>query len=502
MSDKLNILLLEDSIDDAWKIARDLRGSAVVVTAKNRAQFKALLRESDWDCVLMDWHTPDIQGEEAIKLVMENRPDAPVIIVTGSISYREAVDALKLGAVDCHDKNHLERLEHSVLEAVEKRDLKDKGRRANRLEILGELNASLAHDWNNILQAFLTGPDYLLRSLDAVLSDADRKVLGVLKSMGMRGAEMSQQITKFVRGTNGHNMKSVAPEFLLTEVRAFMQEIFPKNIRIETYTVPATSNIRCDPTLIHQVLLNLCVNARDAMPKGGDLAVHAQNVHLNNDWLVGDFVCIEVKDTGEGIPDSVVPEIFKPFFTTKPPGKGTGMGLSIARGIAIDHGGDIIVVTGPSGTTFSVYLPVEKVEAPEPHKIGTERPSGNKEVILIVDDESSMRFFLEITLQNANYKTLSAANGLEALSVFRTNPGISLLLSDVSMPSMNGLELVEALRAQRFDLPVVYMTGHTDMENPIGALTIRKPFESAELLRAVSKALVDNRQPTGQTSAA
>jgi len=279
MSAKLRCLLLENSPTDAMLIAREVRDVATVDVAINRAMFERMVREK-WDVILADLALTDIDGTEAIRISKAHHRITPVIIVTGSVDAKEADAACDAGASRFFLKHALTGLSRAIKEVHEKAQLEEQAIRDNRLEILGHTTIGFTHDLNNLLQVFVGGPDILrklLRDTMTVLPEPVERVLDAMESTGRRGAEMSKQISVFIRGSNGSSMKVVAAEYLLTELGKLLRDSFPKNIRLSFVTVPGTFPVRCDATQIIQLLLNLAVNARDVLPQGGELEVTAQN---------------------------------------------------------------------------------------------------------------------------------------------------------------------------------------------------------------------------------
>ncbi len=501
----LNVLFLEDQSETDGAIVRNkVRMVADVKVVDNRRDFQRALNERRWDVVLVDMSLPDISGPEAIKIVTAVHPTTPVIVVTGSVSKEEANEACASGAKRYFEKSDLADLPKAIEEVYEEFQNSEQEIKDNRVHILGETLTGFVHDLNNVLGPMVGGPG-LVRSLLAPylsLIPADvgeniSRLLDTMESSGQRGADMSKQLTAFVRGSNGSVLKSVTPEFLLTELGAMMRDMFPKNIRITTNTADGTSPIRCDPTQIIQTLMNLCTNARDAMPDGGQLDITAQNARLTKEPLVGDYVMIRVRDTGTGIPPEIQPKIFDAMFTTKERGKGTGLGLTMALKIARDHGGEIDVRSTPGGTSFFVYLPVAKVETHAESMQRIEEFDGDNRTVLIVDDEAHMRFIVGMTLKDARYKVMEAGSGLEALSFFRTTK-IDLLISDISMPLMSGLELLRALRGQGYTLPIIFMTGqpetHLESFDPRPDALLFKLTKRHEILTLI-KSVMDSAGP-------
>ncbi len=491
----LRVLLLEDDPNDALFVQRKLHEIAVVDVASSKEQFVQMLKDN-WDVVILDWSVGELKGNESAEITKRALLDAPMILLTGSLDESSAANAMKLGFVDFLNKDRIERLPHAVLEANEKRLLKQQAMRDHRLEIVGHMTTGLCHDLNQILQVFVSGPEILRRVIaerPAALTEEISRVLDVMESTAKRGAEMSRQIASFVRGANGSSLKAISPEFLLTELRSMVQDTFPKNIRITTGAAPGTSLAKCDPVQIGQVLLNLVVNARDClMPHGGEIFVTAQNASTDS----GNRVRIQVRDTGPGITSDVLPQIFNAFYTTKGIGQGTGLGLSMAQKIMRDHGGNIDVKTGDEGTSFFIYLPTAHVETHAESVDRLEQFDGDERLILVVDDEAYLRSLIEMFLRDANYKTLSAASGLEAMSFFRSNRNIVLLLTDVIMPYLTGPQLLENLRGQNYDLPVIFLTGDPEVVfNPEPTAILAKPFSRKELLSKVREVLTIQPDP-------
>lgn len=491
MNKALKILFLEDSREDATLVQRELSGHQVV-QCTSRSAFERNLRESLWDAILVDFNLPDVKGEHGIKMANQACPDTPVIIVTGSIDYHEANLACQFGARRFYTKDRLDGLKKAVEDEYEFAVIKRKAYRGERLEIIDGLSVGFAHDMNNVLGAIVIAGGCLR---DAVLKKDWRLALEYIDSLDSaagRGTEMTNQMTTFARGQNGSERKSVTAEYLLGELAQIVRMRF-KGLAVSFRTEIGTAQVLCNPTEIYTALLNLCVNAKDAMPGGGDLHLSAQNRTLHDsDALHGLFVCFTVRDTGTGIPPEILPRIWEPFFTTKPQGKGTGLGLPLVKKIAEDHHGGVDVKTGPDGTTFYLYLPVATQGTdliPKPNS--TDDFDGRGAVILLVDDEAFFRQAIAALLENANYKVLSACNAPEALAHFRTTQKIDLLLTDITMPMMTGDELAKHLRDSGFNMPLIYMSGQTTdpVYEPVPAAVLKKPCKRNEILQKLSDVL-------------
>jgi PAS domain S-box-containing protein len=337
---------------------------------------------------------------------------------------------------------------------TEKKKLEGQIFRAQRLESIGTLAGGIAHDLNNLLAPIMISVQLLRRD---VKDGETRKILDTLEACSQRGASLVQQVLSFARGVEGQRIQ-VDLTSLLAELQLVMQEIFPKNIELALTLEKGLWTVMGDPTQLHQVFLNLCVNARDAMPNGGRLRITMENVAVDEnhtasipDSKTGEFVMVTVADTGTGIPPGILDKIFEPFFTTKEHAKGTGLGLSTVLAIVKSHGGFISVASDPGqGTEFEVYLPAKSVgSTPEiAPPIPPNPRRGNGELILLVDDEHSIREVTSKTLERFGYRALLAGNGAEALVLYaQRQKEIALVITDVSMPVMDGAALVQALRS-------------------------------------------------------
>lgn len=334
--------------------------------------------------------------------------------------------------------------------------------------MLGTLAIGIAHDLNNVLTTILTG-------LELVRTGAgDATVLNLVSNSAHRGSDMVRQLLIFARGSNSHGSQSeLRPDDILHEIGQVIASTFPKQIKLELKANPDLPTISGDATLIQQVLLNLCINARDAMPKGGILALSAAQEESN-------YVVFQVCDEGGGIPEDILPHIWEPFYSTKPKGEGTGMGLAIVKNIVTDQGGKISVTSGPAGSVFSVSLPIAQ-KANEPVSEATFDGGGN--MILVVDDEEAIRTVVKRLLESANYKVFCTSNGSDALEYFQKHKReIDVVLTDLRMPGMTGSELAERILAGRPDLPILFMTG-TDTH----ISSLKKPFTQTALLESLDR---------------
>jgi PAS domain S-box-containing protein len=351
-----------------------------------------------------------------------------------------------------------------------KKKLESQFLRAQRIEGIGTLATGMAHDLNNILAPILMSAGYLRWDIPP---QEREKAIGRIELSVKRGAEIIQQVLTFGRGIDGERV-AVKPAELLAEIAEIIGQTFPKNIILEVDSQPDLGPLLGDRTQIHQVLLNLCVNARDAMPKGGHLRLRVSTATLTEPMPAlptpaqpGTYIVLEVADTGCGIAPADRERIFDPFFTTKEVGKGTGLGLSTALGIVQSHRGVVIVESEPNrGTTFKVFLPTSP-DAPEKNTSEINRlpPRGAGEVILIVDDEPDVVEGLRQLLEQHNYCVYTAANGEQALDLIgRREHRIDAMVTDIMMPAMDGMALIRAVRSVMPELKIIASTGlGTDM---------------------------------------
>jgi PAS domain S-box-containing protein len=379
-------------------------------------------------------------------------------------------------------------------------------RRAQRLESLGTLASGIAHDFNNLLTPILAATQLLPLKLPP-LDPRTQNLFKLIEDSAKRGADLVKQILAFAKGMEGKRVPLEIRHVLL-EVMHVARQTFPKNIEIIA-DIPSQGlwPITADATQLHQVFMNLYVNARDAMPNGGKLSLSVSNVQvdesctrLNLEAQVGAYVVITVTDTGTGIPPEFLDRIFDPFFTTKEVGKGTGLGLSTALGIVKSHGGFIKVASEVGqGTEFKVFLPAVETLAIAPIP---ERPplTGQGEWILVVDDEALIQQVAQTSLEEHQYQVLVANDGVEAIALYAEHKQqIQLVLMDMMMPGMDGLTTIRTLRRMNPDVRVVMMSGLSS-NGQLAAIAeigvkafLPKPYTVKELLSTVQNVL--NTEP-------
>jgi PAS domain S-box-containing protein len=385
------------------------------------------------------------------------------------------------------------------MDITEKKLLEAQFLRAQRLESLGTLASGIAHDLNNILTPILAGVQLLPLKFPN-LNDHTRQLLKTMETSAQRGSGLVKQILSFARGVEGKRV-CLQLNHLLNEIETIIQQTLPKAIAIQTDIATNLWMISGDTTQLHQVFMNLCVNARDAMPEGGCLQITAENQQLNEhdarmhlDADAGPYVVVMVADTGIGIPPDILHRIFDPFFTTKEVGKGTGLGLSAVLGIVKSHGGFIDVQSQVNqGSQFKVYLPANPT-SPSPLSSTLEPLSGQQELILVVDDEVAICEVTRTTLEAYNYEVLTAHSGMEAIALFAEHQHkVHSILMDIMMPTMDGMSTISLLRQVQPDVYVVAMSGlhSTEAVNQAEKLGFQeflpKPFTTRELLQILHR---------------
>jgi two-component system, cell cycle sensor histidine kinase and response regulator CckA len=389
-----------------------------------------------------------------------------------------------------------------ISDQSERRRLEAQFLRAQRLESIGTLAGGIAHDLNNVLTPIVMSVA-LLKEDEA---DPGRlEMLNSIEASAQRGAAMVRQVLAFARGVSGQTAP-VNPVDLVRDVQKIIRDTFPKDIELKVHAAPGAWAVQADATQVHQVLMNLCLNARDAMPAGGSLTLSVQNVVLGDDappmaaaFEPGPCVRLSVADTGTGMSREVQDRMFEPFFTTKEVGKGTGLGLSTALTIVKSHGGFIDVRSEPGqGTGVNVYLPVKEPAAPSTPEPCTPARGigGDGELILVVDDEEGIRSTTRRMLERFGYRVLVASNGAEAVALYvQHQPDVAAVITDMVMPVMDGPAMIFALEAIDPDVRIIASSGHTVGEGVTRALDagvqhfIPKPYRADDMLAALQELL-------------
>jgi signal transduction histidine kinase len=504
----LKVLVAEDSEDDATLLVRELRRSGYEPTwerVQDATAMRAALGRTAWDIVISDSSMPQFSAAAALDTLKETEIDLPFVIVSGTIGEEAAVAAMRAGASDFLLKGKLGKLgavvERELRERRGRRQLEQQLRQSQKMEAVGRLAGGIAHDFNNVLSVILGYSEMLLAELEP--GKPMHEELSEIRDAGKRAANLTRQLLMFSR-QQVIEPKVVDLNELLSGMDKMLKRILGADVDLVSVPTSNLGRVKIDPGSFEQVIMNLVVNARDAMPKGGKLTMETANFSLDDEYArthhgvrPGPHVMLAVTDTGTGMDKATQARVFEPFFTTKEKGKGTGLGLSTVFGIAHQAGGSVWLYSELGvGTTFKVYLPRvdEEVEAPRP----SQHPATlrGSETVLLVDDDDQVRAVARGILCKNGYQVLDARNAGEALlHVERASGAIHLLLTDVVMPQVSGPELAKRLSAVRPDLKVLCMSGYTDdsivrhgvLESQIEY--IQKPLTPATLTKRVREVL-------------
>jgi signal transduction histidine kinase len=515
MKSPLHILHLEDDANDAALTQSTLQGGGIACATncvQTQAAFVAALELGGIDLILSDFTLPTFDGLSALKIAHARWPHIPLIFVSGTLGEERAVDSLKSGATDYVLKGHLSRLVPAVRRAM--RDVEDRAERckleaqfieAQKREVVGHLASGVAHDFNNILAVIMGYSDLIMSELEP--DSPLRKYTDEIRHASERAAGLTRQLLVFSRK---QTVQSVVLDLnvVINDLNKMLRRLIDENIALTIAPGKEIGRIKADSGYVGQVLMNLVVNARDAMPNGGKLTIATENVafdkndaHICAGMIPGSYVMLSVSDTGTGMTDEVKKRLFEAFFTTKPVGKGTGLGLATCQSVVQQSGGHIEVQSElGKGTTFKIYFPrVEQTLDVTAKIIQTGPLPRGTETLLIVEDEPSVRHLARGVLAAQGYEVLSASNGQEALHVARDHRGspIRLVVTDVIMPQMSGKVMAEWLKATYPGLKILFTSGYTDdviaqhgvLEQ--GFAFLSKPYSPATLVHKV-RAMLDN----------
>ena len=507
----LRVLMVEDSPLDAEILAQELASGGYDLTwerVETADALKAALERASWDIILSDYSLPAFTGPAALRLMQSTARDIPFIIVSGTIGEETAVSALRAGACDFLTKGHLARLLPAVereLRDVDRRRertrtqaaLEEQLRQAQKMEAIGQLAGGIAHDFNNLLTAILGYSELITDQIgpDKPLGRDLREIM----TAAQRAAALTRQLLAFSR-RQVLTVTAIDLNQVVRDIEAMLRRLIGEQITITTVLAADLDAVMADATQLEQVLMNLAVNARDAMPQGGELTIRTRNAHAQADGArrdAGLWVGLSVTDTGTGMPPEIQTKIFEPFFTTKERGHGTGLGLAAVHGIVTQLRGCITVESAVGhGTTFRIDLPATRAAVVPSKPAATGAVPVGVETILLVEDERGVRAFIALALKRFGYQVLEAESAESALArVERDRRPIHLLLTDVVLPKMGGRDLAARLGQVRPGLPVLFMSGYTEQFTTAGGFLesgvqlLEKPFSAHALLTKVRHVL-------------
>jgi two-component system cell cycle sensor histidine kinase/response regulator CckA len=519
-STPLQILLIERREGDTSACLDVLQHAGYQTSAARVTSEQAYLDTLNerLDLILARAEAPSPDPERALDLLHKDDLDVPLIVLDGAYTPERAERLIRAGAADCVSQDQLPRLVHAVAKAQQERKLRavnrqleaaltqlertqEKAIMQERLAAVGQLAAGVAHDFNNLLSAVLLNCELMMDRPD--LPDEAWVRAATIRDQAQRAASLTSQILDFSR-RSVLERRPLDLAALMHECLLLLERTLPENIELVLDHASEPMVVEADPDRLHQMFVNLALNARDAMPRGGRLICRVAKVRqapgdtpLYGDMSPGEWVRIEVEDTGTGILPENLPHIFEPFFTTKPPGQGSGLGLSQVYGIVKKHEGYIDVASEPGvGTTFTIYLPeLEALALEEIERPATEKSEGDGATVLVVEDDAPTRVAVCETLEMLGYTPVPAEDGLEGLELVEQLPDVRLVLADMIMPAMDGVDLWERLREARPEVPVVLVTGYPLQEAlrarvEAGELTwVQKPLDLETLERVVREAL-------------
>jgi signal transduction histidine kinase len=514
----LRVLIVEDDENDEALLLRALRrgGYAPIHERVETAEGMREALKQPWDVVVSDWGMPQFSARLALGVLQEAEVDLPFIICSGTVGEEAAVAALQAGAHDFLAKGSLTRLipaiEREMREAkgrAERRIVERQLRQTQKMEAMGQLTGGIAHDFNNLLGVIVANADLLLEQVKNNPEQAD--LTKEILNSAMHGAELTHRLLAFAR-QQPLSAQLIELNAQLPRIIGILRRTLGERIRITTNFAEGLWQTRVDPSQVEDALLNLAINARDAMPKGGLLTIETANMQLDEHYTAlhpevtaGDYVMLAMTDSGTGMPPEVVERAMEPFFTTKEVGKGTGLGLSMIYGFAKQSGGHAHIYSNLGvGTTVRLYLPRAEGEVAAAEPVAAPAialPLGG-ETILLVDDNSALRRVTLRRLTNLGYQVHDAEDGPAALALMDKGQHFDLLFTDIGLPGgMDGFELAVQARHRQPDLKVLFTTGYGNLGDLNGDTSrqpehlLRKPYRNHELAEKLRQVLGSDEAP-------
>jgi signal transduction histidine kinase len=502
MKTPIRILHLEDDREDAALVASMLRGGeidAVIEVVDTRSAFGEKIALGGFDLILADYQLPQFDGLEALAMARRLQPRIPLVIVSGVMGEEAAIDSMRSGATDYVLKSRLSRLVPAVRRALqeaaereERRVLQEQFLQAQKMELFGRLAGGVAHDFNNILTIVMSNCGLMLASMAP--SDPHHSLVDEIEQAGLRGAALTRQLLIFARH-EARKPEILAIDEVLRTATPLLRRLVPESVQIAFNLDAGPARVEADRLHLEQAVMNLVVNARDAMPRGGSIVIETTVVDAQS-------VRVVVRDTGHGLTPEVRARIFEPFFSTKPSGTGTGLGLPTVQRIVGESGGSIAVESTPGeGASFIIDLPRYTGDlSPQRDTSSPQTLPRGSETILVVEDDPVVRHRAASMLARQGYTILTAGDGQEAVDLLtEQRNAVSLVFTDVIMPGMNAGAMAHRLRASHPRMRMLFTSGYTEQTiAPEGIVPgavdfLPKPYGLDSLAGKVRATLDDTR---------
>jgi signal transduction histidine kinase len=508
MKKPIRILHLEDNPADAEIVSVALKSGLPgfqLEHVKTEQSFVSALDRNGFDLILADYAMPGFDGLSALEMVREKHPETPCILVSGSAGEEIAVECLKRGAMDYIHKDRLSRLVPAVQRAlreaderVESRKREEQVTQCRQMEAVGQLAAGIAHDFNNVLSVVMGFSELL--SLEAA-NETHRGYADAIRQAAEKASGLTRQLLIFSQ-KQAPQASILNPNEAIQDMEKMLRRLVDENIETSIFLGRDIYPVKVDTGHLWQLLMNLVVNAQDAMPNGGKLKIATRNVSVSTPRSPagpGDYVVISVTDTGTGMTEAVKSRLFEAFFTTKPPGRGTGLGLATCQTIAKQCGAHIEVISEVGlGSRFDIYIPkAESPLAPRGASVRRDLMPRGTETVLLVEDEPTVRDLARIVLEQQGYHVVSACHGKDGLNLARTycDGPIELVVTDVVMPHMDGPTMSQAVKGIFPGIKTLFTSGYTEdaviRKGTFDSNTafLAKPYTAATLARKVREML-------------